>query len=213
MLQKVNLALNIILLAAVVYLFVQINSNGISTNPSGDTANTNVDSVATDTSSNKIRDSRFAYVNAERLNEEYRFIADKYEELEKEQMRIESQIERKLRAAENRYLELEKQAPTMTQTELQDAQIELQNLQQDIAAFQEKAASDFRQKEAAAQEEFFESISSFLEEFNADGQYDFIYTFQVGGQILLANDSLDITNEVVRGLNERYEASKAQPTE
>ena len=123
-------------------------------------------------------------------------------------MRIESQIERKLRAAEERYLELEAQAPSMTPTMLQDAQMELQNLQQDITRFQEQAATDFRKKEASAQEQFFGNISSFLEKLNQEGRYDYVLTYQIGGQILLANDSLNITDEVVRGLNEEYRASK-----
>lgn len=213
MLSKINLAFNIVLLLAVAFLFFRTETSllkGSSASPSDEIPSDSTE-FASSTKTQGFSDfsnPRIAYVDAERLNEEYKFISEKYEELEKEQMRIESQIERKLRAAEERYLELEAQAPSMTPTMLQDAQMELQNLQQDITRFQEQAATDFRKKEASAQEQFFGNISSFLEKLNKEGRYDYVLTYQIGGQILLANDSLNITDEVVRGLNEEYSASK-----
>lgn len=212
---KINLALNIVLLAAVAYLFFR-------TEPMLSTGDEPEDDVAEqlekDTTDQDVippmgSNARIVYVNAAALNEDYEFISEKYEELEKEQMRIESQIDRKMRAAEDRYRELEAEAATMTPSELEQAQVELQGLQQDITQFQDKAASDFRNKEAKTQEQFFNNISSFLEEYNSEGRYDYILTYQIGGQVLFANDSLDITEEVVRGLNEEHRASQQQPAE
>lgn len=209
MLNKVSLVLNIILLAAVAFLFVRVFGTSPEKTPSGQNEKIKQerDSVSSPTSG-----SRIAYVDAEKLNEGYTFIAEKYEELEKEQMRLESQIDRKMRAAEERYRELEAQAPTMTPTEMEQAQIELQTMQQDITQFQEKVASDFRKKEAATQEQFFSNIRDFLLTYNSDNKYDFILTYQMGGQVLLANDSLDITEEVLSGLNQHHSATKKTQT-
>lgn len=205
MLNKVSIVLNVILLAAVAFLFVRIFGTPpeINTTEAKEEATEAVDSVAEEASG-----SRIAYVDAEKLNEGYTFIAEKYEELEKEQMRLESQIDRKMRAAEERYRELESQAPTMTPSELEQAQIELQTMQQDIAQFQEKVASDFRKKEAATQEQFFSNIRDYLQAFNQDNKYDYILTYQIGGQVLLANDALDITEEVLAGLNQHHSETK-----
>lgn len=208
--------MNVILLALVAFLFFKTDIVSLESDESTDDAEEMVqdaDSLQEQSMPPIGSNARIVYVNAERLNEEYTFISEKYEELEKEQMRIENQIDRKMRAAEERYRELESQAPTMTPSQLEQAQMELQGLQQDIARFQEKAASDFRKKEADAQEEFFNNIRSFLKDFNSDGRYDYILTYQVGGQILLTNDSLEITDEVIVGLNNQYEGSKAQKAE
>lgn len=210
---KINLGLNVVLLLAVAYLFFR---SAPDTPQETDAADAEaIKTLAVDTLLQPddglpvAKGARIVFVNAETLNEEYQFIVDKYEELEKEQMRIEKQIERKMRAAEERYLELESQAPTMTQSQLEQAQIELQGLQQDIAQFQERAASDFRKKEARAQEQFFKNIREYLKDLNEDGRYDYILTYQVGGQLLLANEGLDITRDVVDGLNEAYSKKKA----
>ena len=42
--------------------------------------------------------------------------------------------------------------------------------------------------------------------FALDRNYEFILGYQKGGGILLANDSLDITQQILEGLNKKYEA-------
>lgn len=207
MLSKINLALNVLLLAAVAFLFFR---------PSVDQKGGNEKSAAESDSTNLFTpqslnsNSRVVFVNADSLNEKYEFIAEKYEELEREQLKIESQVQRKMKAAEERYVQLESEAAYMTPGQLEQAQMELQGLQLEITQFQEKLAADFRAKELETQQTFYKNISEYLKDYNKDGLYDFILTYQLGGQILLANDSLDITNDVIRGLNANYRNTQAK---
>jgi outer membrane protein len=207
MLSKINLALNVLLLAAVAFLFFK-PSTGV-TSKAEKSVNED-DSTAVFTPAFLSSNSRVVFVNADSLNEKYEFIAEKYEELEREQLKIESQVQRKMKAAEERYIELEGQAAYMTPGQLEQAQLELQGLQMEISQFQEKLAADFRKKELETQQTFYKNISQYLKEYNKDGMYDFILTYQLGGQILLANDSLDITNDVIRGLNANYRSTQAK---
>ena len=48
-----------------------------------------------------------------------------------------------------------------------------------------------------------DSIQSFLVQYNKDKKFDYIIS-KAGDNILLANKKLDITDEVVKGLNKRY---------
>jgi outer membrane protein len=38
--------------------------------------------------------------------------------------------------------------------------------------------------------------------------YDYVMSYRVGGAMLYANERHDITNEIIKLLNERYESSK-----
>jgi outer membrane protein len=48
-----------------------------------------------------------------------------------------------------------------------------------------------------------DSINSFLKVYNNDKKYDLIIS-RVGDNLLYANEALDITQEVINGLNARY---------
>ena len=52
-----------------------------------------------------------------------------------------------------------------------------------------------------------DSINSFLKEYNKSAGYDLIIS-RLGDNLLYANDALDITKEVINGLNERYKDSE-----
>ncbi len=52
-----------------------------------------------------------------------------------------------------------------------------------------------------------DSINSYLREYNATQGYDLIIS-RVGDNLLYANEALDITKEVINGLNDRYKAEE-----
>ena len=52
-----------------------------------------------------------------------------------------------------------------------------------------------------------DSLDNFLKEFNRDGRYKLILS-RSGDNVLYADPAVDITNEVVAGLNKRYKKTK-----
>ncbi|HKL40613.1 MAG TPA: OmpH family outer membrane protein [Cryomorphaceae bacterium] len=156
---------------------------------------------------------KVAFIYGDTVNTKYRFLIDAQDELAKEQKVIEERINRKLQKAEKRAMELQKQAPTMTQMQVQEAQLELQNLDLEIQQFQERLATDFRKREVELQEEYTKRVDKMLEEYNADGTYDMILNFQPGGNLLWIKDSYDITDEVLTKLNDQYDADLSAQTE
>ena len=52
-----------------------------------------------------------------------------------------------------------------------------------------------------------DSINSYLKEYNSTQGYDLIIS-RVGDNLLYANEALDITKEVINGLNDRYKAEE-----
>ncbi len=57
------------------------------------------------------------------------------------------------------------------------------------------------------------SIEQFIAEFNSDYRYGMILTTSGGAPILHADPAMDITAEVLKGLNERYAKEKDKPAD
>jgi outer membrane protein len=49
-----------------------------------------------------------------------------------------------------------------------------------------------------------DSLTNYLEIFNADGRYDLILSNSARDNVLMAADGYDITDQVIEGLNARY---------
>lgn len=173
----------------------------------------NAQELPIDTIPEETTEIKVAFIYGDTINEKYNFLIDAQDELEKEQKVIEERINRKLRKAENRAMELQKQAATMTQLQVQEAQLELQNLDIEIQQFQEKLATEFRKREIELQSEYTERVDKILDEYNKEGHYDIILNFQVGGNLLWIKDKFDITQEVLTKLNDQYEIDLSSGTE
>ena len=50
-------------------------------------------------------------------------------------------------------------------------------------------------------------INDYIQEYNSTAKYDFILT-KMGGNMLYANEAMDITKYVVKGLNEKYTSNE-----
>lgn len=181
-----------------------VSCNNQNKNQVTDTS-VNSDSLETDADKEALK---IAFFYGDSINEQYQFLQEANDELDQEEKTIQERLERKMRKAEKRAAELQQQAPTMTQMQMQEAQLELQNLDLEYQRFQEKLTSDFRKREVELRDEYIQRVDSFLDEYNAEGKYDFILNYQRGGNLIWADDSYDITQEVIDGLNEAYAAEQ-----
>jgi len=108
---------------------------------------------------------------------------------------------------------LNQKAYTMTESQLAAAQEELEQLQQSIENYQKQLTDDLLNLESSLQNELNTRISDHLKKYNETEAFDYILGYQVGGQVLLRNEALNITDVVIQGLNDDYatelEAAKA----
>lgn len=152
---------------------------------------------------------KVAFIYGDTINANYKFLIDVEAELAKERKLIDERIRRKLQRAEQRAGELQKEAQYMTQTQMQEAQIEMQSLELELQQFEQSLANDFRDREIELQREYIDKVDNYLEVYNADGTYDIILNFQLGGNLLWVKDKFDVTADVLKGLNEAYESELA----
>lgn len=158
-----------------------------------------------------LKEARIAYFRMDSLRSKFELIQEKDARFEAEMRKLESGLQSEQMKARARYQELmEKDRTYSTQAEMQKDEAELQQL---MATLQDKQASG-EQRMAKLEAEMLTEISKELDEYlkayNAAAGFDYIFSIQGNGQIWTGNTGLDITNELVTGLNARYRANKAK---
>lgn len=164
------------------------------------------------------KNMRIAYVDVEKIDSNYKFITDKRAIMEKEVEASRNSLastEQLLTAAQTKLQEdayiLENNA-NISMTDKYNKQKELQvrydKFQQDYAAYQQRKDAMERELDAKIQnfnKAMMQSLDNNIKKYNLDQKYDYILTKQ---QMLLANDSLDITEDILNMLNQEYLDSK-----
>lgn len=206
-----SLILNVVLVVAVgILYYFHFTQCGASCNSSGgDSTNVNVPAMKMP---KEIKASKVVYINSDVLNEKYDFVKDLTADAQAKQKRLEANYQNKAQKLQTDYESFQQKANAglMSENQIKTAQDdlmkrkeELDNMQLQLDALMDEVAN--------ANEQVRQNVIDYIKEFNKAGQYNYImtYTDGPGGIILLANDSLDITSEIVDGLNERYKALKA----
>ena len=96
-----------------------------------------------------------------------------------------------------------------TQQQAQGIQASLQKQAQDADALSQRLGNEYQTQVAEYNQALADSLHHFLDAFNKDKKYSMILAKQ-GDNILYADKALDITDEIVKGLNKAYKGMKKE---
>lgn len=92
----------------------------------------------------------------------------------------------------------------MTPTQMQAAQQRAVQMEQEIQIMQQEFANDFSVQQNELQMELVKDLDEFLAIYNETADYDYIIKKHNGSDILVADESFDITEDVLEKINDRY---------
>lgn len=208
--KQVSLIVNIILVAAVAVLFYLYSSLKKNVEALGMQNATTLQTPATLTVNNgSLKDAKIAYLNIDSLDYNYEFILDNSKEMRAREASMQNQYSSMVAKFQADYQDLQQaaQAGVRPQAELEKEKVRLEQMQYEIAA-KEKQMQQLQEEVGKKQGEMLRKVSSFIATFN-NGRYDYIlaYTANVSS-VLYAKPGLDLTKEILEGLNAEYRAGK-----
>ncbi|NNF01796.1 MAG: OmpH family outer membrane protein [Bacteroidia bacterium] len=187
--KNLSLILNVILLIAVAYLFVQHFA-------AKDGSSENAEPVAKSTTIGNI-----VYVNSDTLLDNFEFYQNLRSKLVKKQDSLESVLAYRGKKLEEEVRKYQETAGTMSASQRALTEDGLVKKEQRLYQQRDQLLEQLAQEESDMTDELHKKLYGFLSDYNEKKGYDFILGFQRGSGILHANDSLDITEEVLKGLN------------
>lgn len=149
---------------------------------------------------------RVVYVNTDTLLNNYDYYKDIVKEFESKRFALENDLARKGQSFQNEVAMFSQRAQQggMTQEQAQTVQQQLGKKEQDIMAYRDQSAAKLQEDQAKKTDELLTKIQEYLKDYNKDNKYDMVIGYSKGGGVLYAKEDLDITADVLKGLNEAY---------
>ena len=97
----------------------------------------------------------------------------------------------------------------VTRATAEEMQQKLMQQQQELLATRDRMMGELAEEEQVMNNRIYYAVMDYLKEYNADYKYSMIISTTASGPILHADPAMDITEEVLAVLNERYAAEKA----
>ena len=197
--KKTNFILNGFLALAIGLMFAQCAGNNNASTTSAPVAGT------TGSSNMKI-----AFVEIDSLLTKYNFWNDLSEQMLKKEENIRTTLNEKGKKLETEAREFDRKIQNngfASRERAEQEQARLMKQQQELQELQQKLANDLAAENQKNSLELRDSINSFLNEYNKSKGYDLIISNTAFDNLLYGNPALNITNEIVEGLNARYNPS------
>ncbi len=150
-----------------------------------------------------------AFINTDTLLDKYQLAIDLREKLNAEKIKYETILSQKERKLYDDLAQLQRDAPTLSQFEGQTRQRKLYEEQDKLQQLQETYFQKLANREEQYNRQMNQAIHDFLETYCADKPYEMVISNSELGIIRWARKELDITSEVLEGLNAEYNAQKA----
>ncbi len=106
-----------------------------------------------------------------------------------------------------RAMQLQQKGSTMNQQEQEAAMQEINKMQQDLQARKQVIDNDLYNYNSKMKEDILTRIQNFLKQYNKDGKYAYIFSYEPGF-MFYKDSTLNITPDVVAGLNDEYSKNK-----
>jgi outer membrane protein len=153
-----------------------------------------------ETASNSI-----VYVNSDSLLSNYEYFKSIRGRFEEKSKKAQADLNAKGTAFQREVAQYQQQAGSMSADQRAATEERLARKQQELAAYNQNASNALANEEAAENEKLYEKVSEFLKKFAKEKGYKMVLTYSKGNSaVLFADESLDVTKEVVAGLNEAY---------
>ncbi|MFZ2287133.1 MAG: OmpH family outer membrane protein [Bacteroidales bacterium] len=153
-----------------------------------------------------------AYVELDSVIARFDMAKDKSAELEDKTKNSEAELTAKSQAFDRDVRDYQNKAQKGLITRATAAEMEqtLAQQQQTLINLRDQMAYNLNEEGMVAQRQVLEYINQYLAEFNVARGYQYILAKQFPGPVLYSDSTLDITADVVAGLNAKYNAEKAK---
>lgn len=191
---NLSIVLNVVLLVAVGILYIL--------HFSGKSAST--DDNESGISQNNYENFAIAYVNSDSLIKNYDFFKEMEKQLISKRDKLNSEYQNRAEGLQREIANFQSTAGNMTISQARAVEEDLRKKQQNLMMYQEQLGQQLMGEESKMNAQLYDKVSDYLRDYGINKNLQLVLTYTKGSGVLYANDSLDITDQVLVGLNEAF---------
>ncbi|MEO7316183.1 MAG: OmpH family outer membrane protein [Ginsengibacter sp.] len=148
-----------------------------------------------------------AYIDLDSLQSNYTYYKKIKVDFEKKQSNANNEIAGLQKKFQSRAMQLQQKAQAMNQQEQEGAMQEMNKMQNDLQVRKQNIDNELFEYNSKMKDDILFRIQNFLKTYNKDGKYSYIFSYEPGF-MFYKDSTLNITPDVIKGLNELYKEDK-----
>lgn len=205
--KNINYIINGILVAAVIVLFV-LQFSGDRATESSETSKTSGTTAGQPENAIPAGEVAIAYFDIDSVMANWTLYSDVQERLAAKQRQLESDFDSKSQSFMKRVEDAQYkiQRGLVTRAEAEQLQQQLATEEQNLMGLQSNYSTELQEEAVVRNRQMIDNIERYVEEYNKDKGYSFIFSYSFGGNLMYGDAAYNITREIIEGINEAYPA-------
>lgn len=195
--KNLSIVLNVILLIAVVVLYVLFfsgKSAGVKS--------------ASGTADSLNLDYKIAYINSDTVLKYYDYLKVNKEQMEAKTKKMDQDYRNRAMGLQNEINAYQQNVSSMTLGQARAAEEDLTKKQQNLQMYQQTLTQQLMQEEAKLNKELYDRVTAFLKDYASEKGLVMVLKFDPSSDVMYGTAALDITRDVISGLNTKYQAEQ-----
>lgn len=149
------------------------------------------------------------FVNTDSLLNNYEYFKKIKNQFQEKSKKAQAELTAKGTAFQNEVNTYQKNAPTLTPEQRAMTEQRLARKQQELSAYNQNASEALANEQATENEKLYDKVAEYLKKHAKDKGYKMVLSYsKTNPGLLFADVSLDVTKDVIKGLNEEYKSGK-----
>jgi len=149
------------------------------------------------------------FVNQDTLLTKYEYAKDMRTRLESKGKTTENEIGSRRQAIQREYAEYQRNANTMTADQRAATEQRIQRKGQEQQQYEQNAGAEFQNIQSTEANKLYDKVAEFTKAYAKEKGYKMVLTYSKANPTVLYGDvTLDVTADVVKGINEAYAKEK-----
>lgn len=161
--------------------------------------------TASSAPSTESKTEKIVFVNSDSLLNNYEYFKQLKTKFEQKSKKAQSDLQAKGTAFQREVAAYQQRAANLSADERAATEERLARKQQELATYNQNAGSALANEEAAENEKLYNKVADYLKKHSKGKGYKMVLTYSKSNPtVLYADESLDVTKEVVTGLNAEF---------
>jgi outer membrane protein len=192
--KNISLILNAVLLVAVGILYYLHFSSKTSTPSSTGAVNPS--------------ELKIAYIDSDSVLKYYDFFKVNMEKLESKGKKLDQDLQSRAQSLQSDITAYQRNYSSMTIGQAKAVEDDLGKKRQNLELYQRSLEQDLIGEQAKMNEELYKKITAYLKDYAQQRDLQIVLKFNPSSDVLYGGASVDITKDVIQGLNEAYKLDK-----
>jgi outer membrane protein len=152
---------------------------------------------------------KMAYINSDSVLKHYDYLKFNKEQLEAKTKKMDQDYRNRAIGLQNEFAAYQRNVNSMTLGQVKATEEDLAKKQQNLQMYQQSLAQQLMEEESKLNKALYDRVTAYLSKYGKEKGLQVVLKFDPTSDVLHVSDALDITQDVIKGLNDEYQQEKS----